>query len=65
VHIFRLTNVELAMLCVDDSHALAVKFEFKRLDSVAAVSVVAVNPYFNMLTRVEDVFINFNDCAGS
>ena len=53
------------MFCVDDSHALAVKFEFKRLDSVAAVIVVAVNPYFYVLTRVEDVFINFHDCAGS
>jgi hypothetical protein len=49
--------VKLALICVDNSYALAVKFEFKRLDSVAALGVVTVDVYSYHLTRVKAVFI--------
>ena len=50
----------LALICVNNSCALAVKLEFKRLDSVAAVGVVAVNVYSNDLARVEAVLVDLH-----
>jgi hypothetical protein len=52
--------VKLAVICVDDSYALAMKFEFKRLDSVAALGVVTFDVYSYHLARMKAVFIDLH-----